>query len=215
MGNLFGERKWLAVNAHLTYADGKGSFAQNETAVGIDRFGSTQNQQVLVTGNGDRPVTTGDFNFTLFPAGRFSLINNTSVSDTRMGEIISSNSSITPHCSTSSIQFQSLSIRLVTNATDARYRFSKKLDLLGGFRYADRLIQSVEDLAAPGSLLSGIAAEQSNRTKAGIAGVNWLPLKNLRLHLEGEIGRNDNPFTPVSPRNYMRSGRGSNTGPGR
>lgn len=29
-----------------------------------------------------------------------------------------------------------------------------------------------------------------------------MPLKNRRLHLEGEIGRNDNPFTPVSPRNY-------------
>ena len=43
------------------------------------------------------------------------------------------------------VNFQLLSMRLVTNATDLRYRYSKKLNLFGGFRYADRLIQSVEE----------------------------------------------------------------------
>ena len=193
MGNLFGERKWIAINAHFTYADGKGDFVQNQTAAGIDRFGNSQDQQVIVTGNGDRIVTTGDFNFTLFPASKFSIINNTSVTNNRMlgNNFFEQFSNATFLLSTTN--FQLLSIRLVTNATDLRYRFSKKLDLFGGFRYADRLIQSVE---------GDLSASQSNQTKAGIAGGTWLPLKNLRVHLEGEVGTNNNPFTPVSLRNY-------------
>jgi hypothetical protein len=101
-----------------------------------------------------------------------------------------------------SLNFQFLGVRLITNSTDARYRFSKKFDLFGGFRYSDRLIRSTEDFGTPGSALDGVTAEQSNHTRAGVAGANWLPLKNVRLRLEGEIGRNDNPFTPVSLRNY-------------
>jgi len=73
--------------------------------------------------------------------------------------------------------------------------------MFGGFRYADRLIRSTEDLR-PGFPSAGVTAEQTNHTRAGVAGVNWLPLKNVRLHVEGEIGRNDNPFTPVSLRDY-------------
>ncbi|HVW83691.1 MAG TPA: hypothetical protein VHB50_03385, partial [Bryobacteraceae bacterium] len=202
MGNLYGERKWIALNARVTYAGTRGDFVQNEAAAGIDRFSSTQNRQIIVTGSGERPVTTGDFNFTLFPASRLSLINNTSVANTRMlgnnvfGQF--DNSTFT----FSTLAFQMLSIRLVTNATDVRYRFSKKLDAFGGFRYADRLIRSTEDFGVAGFPFDGITAEQSNQTRAGVAGVNWLPWKALRVHLEGEIGRNNNPFTPISLRNY-------------
>jgi hypothetical protein len=193
MGNLFGERRWIAINAHFTYADGKGDFIQNQTAAGMDRFGNSQDQQVIVTGNGDRIVTTGDFNFTLFPASKFSVINNTSVADNRMlgNNFFEQFNNATFLFST--VNFQLLTVRLVTNATDLRYRYSKKLNLFGGFRYADRLIQSVE---------ADLSASQSNQTKAGIAGVNWLPFKNMRLHLEGELGTNNDPFTPVSLRNY-------------
>ena len=33
-------------------------------------------------------------------------------------------------------------------------------------------------------------------------GVNWLPVTGLRMHLEGEVGTNSNPFAPISLRNY-------------
>jgi len=202
LGNLYGERRWFAVNARVTYAGTKGDFIQNETAMGLNRFGSLQNQQVIVTGNGNRPVTTGDFNFTLFPAGRLSIVNNTSVANTRMVGNNEFEQFDNATFTASNINFQMLSVRLVTNSTDVRYRFSKTFDLFGGYQYADRLIRSTEDFAVTGTPLSGLTAEQSNHTNAGIAGLNWLPLKNLRLHLEGEIGRNDNPFAPISLRNY-------------
>ena len=61
--NLAGEHKWIAVNGRFTYAGGRGEFVQNENAIGADHFGA-QNVQTIVTGNGDRPVISGDVNFT-------------------------------------------------------------------------------------------------------------------------------------------------------
>ncbi len=202
MGNLYGERKWIAVNGRVTYGNTKGDFIQNETVTGVARFGASQNQQTIVTGNGDRSVLTGDLSATLFPGRKFSLINSTSVGNTRMSGNNFFEQFSNANFSFATIAFQYLSIRLITNATDVRYRFSKKLDTFAGFRFAERRIQSIEDASTPGIPLSGYYAQQANHTYSGVTGANWLPLKNVRLHLEGEVGRNDNPFTPVSLRNY-------------
>jgi len=202
MGNLIGEFSWITMNARASYSGGKGDFIQDETAIGTDRFGASQNQQVAVTGTGDRPVLTGDFNVTLFSSSRFTVINNSSVADTRMvgDNAFTEFSDATFQFTT--INFQFLGVRLFTNSTDARYKFSKKFDMFSGFRYADRLIRSTEDAGALGSPFHGVSAEQSNHTTAGVAGANWTPVTGLRMHLEGEVGVNSNPFTPISLRNY-------------
>jgi hypothetical protein len=202
LGNLYAERKWLAVNARFSYSGGRGNFVQNELALGTDRFGAAQNRQVLVTGNGDRPVTTGDLNITLFPTAKLSVINTTSISNTN----ITGNDSYTQldfaTLTAQTLNFQVLDLRLVTNGTDVRYRFTKKFDAFVGYRYSDRLIRSVEDANTPGSPLQGISAEQSNHLNAGVAGFNWIPLKDLRVHAETEVGRNSAPFAPTSAANY-------------
>jgi len=200
--NLGANYKWIAVNGRFTWAGGRGDFVQNQTAFGVNAVGSAQNVQTIVTGNGDRPVISGDFNFTLFPSSRLSLTNNTSVSNTRM---IGNNFYEQFDTATSAVQtlnFQFLGVLLITNSTDLRYRFSPKLDAFVGFRYSDRQIRSTENAAVPGGPFEGISAEQSNQVKAGVAGVSWTPIGNLRVHLETEIGRNSNPFTPISLRNY-------------
>ena len=202
LGNLYAERKWLAMNARVSYSGGRGNFVQNEIALGTDRFGTAQNRQVVVTGNGDRPVLTGDLNLTFFPSSKLSVINTTSVSDTR----ISGNDTYTQFNSATFtaqvLNFQYLSLRLITNATDVRYRFSKQFDLFAGFRYSNRLISSIEDGASPGTPFQGVSAEQTNQVRAGVAGFNWMPIKDLRVHAETEIGRNDTPFSPISTANY-------------
>ena len=202
MGNLIGEFKWITMNARATYAGGRGDFTQNETAVGTDRFGASQNRQVVVTGTGDRPVLTGDFNATLFPSSRLTVVNNLSVLNERM---VGNNAytQLDPGSLTSArINFQYLGIRLLTNATDVRYKFSKKADIFGGFRYSDRFIRSNETSASVGLALPPFVNERSDRTKAGVAGFNWLPMTGLRMHLEGELGRNDNPFAPITLAKY-------------
>jgi hypothetical protein len=100
------------------------------------------------------------------------------------------------------VNFQFLGVRLIANSTDLRYRLSKKLDLFAGFRYSDRQIRSTEDEAIPGSPFQGISAGQNNKLRAGVAGVNWTPVRDLRLHLDTEIGNNSNPFTPIGLKNY-------------
>ena len=202
MGNLFGERKWFVVNARYTYASTVGDFVQNESAIGLDRFGAAANRQVLVRGRGNRPVSSGDFTLTLLPASRVTIINHLSASSTRMVGNNFYQQFDNSTFSFSTLAFESLSLRLVTNATDVRFRVSKKLDFTGGFRFSDRNIRSVENSFSPGSPWFGTTAEQTNRTKAGVVGVNWLAAKGLRIHAESEFGVNDNPFTPVSLRDY-------------
>jgi len=190
------------MNGRFTYAGGRGDFVQNEYAIGTDRFGNAQNVQTLVTGNGDRPVLSGNLNVTLFPASRLSFTNNTSVSDTRMtgNNVFEQFNNAT--FAAQQLNFQFFGVLLITNSTDLRYRISKKLDLFAGFRYSDRQIRSTEDATIPGYPFAGISAEQSNQLRAGVAGVNWTPIRDLRVHLEAEVGSNDRPFTPISPGNY-------------
>jgi hypothetical protein len=202
LANLFAERKWLAVNARFTYSGGRGAFLQNTIAVGTNRFGGGQNQQVLVTGSGDRPVMTGDLNITLSPSSKLSVINTTSISNSRMTGNNSFEQFDYATLTSQILSFQYLGIRTVTNGTDVRYRFTKKFDAFAGFRYSERLIRSIEDSTIPGLPFVGITAEQTNHLRAGVAGFNWMPLKDLRVHAEIEIGSNDNPFAPVSVANY-------------
>ncbi len=200
MGNLFAQWRWIATNAHFTYAGGRGDVVQNETAIGIDRFGAAQDQQVIVTGNGDRPVTTGDLNVTLFSESRWNFVNSTSVSNTRMTGNNFFEDFDNATLSTQTLNFQFLAVRLITNATDLRYRFSRKVNGFVGFRYSDRLIRSTEEAQLSSSF--DTVAQQTNQLRSGVAGVNWVPLRDLRVHVEGEVGNNSNPFAPISLRDY-------------
>ena len=100
------------------------------------------------------------------------------------------------------VNFQFLGILLITNATDVRYRVSKKLSVFAGYRYSDRRIDSTEDEANAGAAFRGLTASQSAQITAGVVGFNWMPLAGLTIHAESEIGRNNNPFAPISLRDY-------------
>jgi hypothetical protein len=198
--NLAGDYKWIAMNGRFTYTAGRGDFIQNESATGIDRFSNPQNVQDIFTGNGDRPVISGDANFTLFPSSRLSLTNNTSVSNTRMTGNDSFEQFNNATFTAQTVNFQFLGVLLITNSTDIRYRFSKKFDVFAGYRYSDRQIRSIE-AGLSGSIFN-TTAQQSNQLRAGVAGVSWMPINDLRIHLETEVGSNDHPFAPISQKNY-------------
>lgn len=201
MGNLRGDLRFLALNAHVTYSGGKRRFVLGENSTGLDRFTSAQNQQIYVTGNANRPLFTGELNVTLFPGSRWTVMNDFSASNLRIDGNNYFQQYDNSTASFTTVAFQFLGIRLLTNATDVRYRFSKRFDMFGGFRYSDRSIRSEDDSAVPPFPYDVLHYEQTNTLKAGVAGFNWFPMQGLRVHLEGELGRNDNPFTPVSERN--------------
>ena len=92
----------------------------------------------------------------------------------------------------------------MTNSTDANYRVKDWVGFYAGYRYTDRLVRTIEGFSLPAFANSADSAlyENSNHLQAGTVGVRLRPVKNLTANLEGEVGRADNPLTPVSDRNY-------------
>lgn len=202
MVNLFTERNWFTVNGRFTYNGGQQNFVLDESAVGLDRFGANQDRMVFVSGNAQRDVTTADGGVSFFLTKKLTLVNNSSFANTR----IDGNNFFEQYdletLSSQVVNFQFLGIRLFTNSTDLRYQFTPRFGAYGGYEYSDRLIRSNESVATPGSPYQSIIAQQSNHQNVGILGFNWMIWKGLRLHAEGELGRNDMPFYPVSLKNY-------------
>jgi hypothetical protein len=202
MLNLITHRRWFELNGRYSYTGGSRDYLLNEIAVGQDRFIGAANRQLLVSGHGQRPVTNANFSFSVFPTSRLTIVNHTSYSNIRMDGSNTFQQFDNATLGVTVFNFQLLGIRLVTNGTDVRYQFNRKFTAYTGYQYSNRLIHSIEDTATPGSAFDGVEARQLNHLHAGIVGFNWTPLQPVRIHLEGEIGRNDNPFTPVSERNY-------------
>ena len=199
--NLYTNRKLWAVNGRITYVGGQRNFIMDETVAGGTRFGA-MNRQVLVQGDGRRPVTAGDVSISLYPGERFTVVNNTSVNSTR----IDGNSAYAEFDNGAGqgniLYFNYLGMRAVANATDANYRAAKWLGFYGGYHFTDRTIRAVESFALPPVPGTRDAYEQENRLHAGLAGIRLLPFQPLSINMDGEVGRADGPFTPVSERNY-------------
>jgi hypothetical protein len=208
LGNLYSNRKRWALNARMTYVSGRRDFALNELAFGTDRFGAAANRQILVNGIGQRPVLAGDFSVSLFPTTRLTIVNNTSVHNTR----IDGNAYFTEFDNgtgaATTLNFNFLGVRTVANITDVNYRVNPWLGFYAAYSYSDRQIRDQEAFAIPS--IAGTAASdtyvQESHLSAGTAGIRLRPIKPLTINLEGEDGHASHPLTPVAPRNYHTLG---------
>ncbi len=204
LGNLMANHKRWAINARMSYLNGHNDFALGEFASGVGRFGGAANRQVLVQGNANRPMVAGDFNFTALPVSRLTVINNTSVNNLRINGPSSYTEIDTGTNFGQTINFRYLGIRTVTNSTDANYRVTEWFGFYAGYRYTDRLVRTIQGFSIPAFANSTETDvyENTNHLHSGTVGVRLRPVKNLTANLEGEVGRADNPLTPVSDRNY-------------
>ncbi len=192
-------RLWSA-NARFTYVKGQRSFVQDSTAFGTDRFGGNAVQQIFTAGNAQRPAAAGNVNFSLFPASNFTVVNQTSLSHIRM-----SGSSVFTQLTNGSpirplVPFEFLGIRTIANATDADYRPFRWLGLRLGYQYSTRRLRSMQRVNPIGPQPLD---QQDNGLHTGILGIRLRPTKSLTMNLDGEIGRADRPFYPVSGRNFQ------------
>jgi hypothetical protein len=204
LANLNKSGKSLAVNGRVTYVDGKGNFILGENAFGGTPLGA-QNQQVQVGGDASRPSLTGDLSISVFPTARLTLVNNTSIDSTRIDGTSDYAQFNLATQTADFISFRYLGMRTIANATDLHYRLKDWLSFYGGYRYSERRIEDIEDSAIP-SPLTGAMYEQENHLQAGLLGIRIKPLKAMTINLESEIGRANQPFTPVSDRNYIALG---------
>ncbi|MBI4877118.1 MAG: hypothetical protein HY822_20990 [Acidobacteria bacterium] len=202
---LAADRKLWAANGRFSHTDGLRHFYFEEMAAGTGRFGAALNRQILVAGDGRRPVTTGNLSLTLFPASRLTLTNHTACHSTRMeGDSVYrevNNSTALDNL----LQFRYLGIRAISNLTDASFRAHRWVTLYGGYHFSTRRIRSRERQSV-GDFSGLAAAEQDNRLHAGLAGLRLQPAKPLRISLDAEVGRAGRPFYPIGERNYHALG---------
>lgn len=202
---LIAGRKLWAASGRFSYTEGRRRFFFDELAAGAGRFGAAQNRQILVAGDGRRPVSTGNLTLSLFPVSRLTVSNHTAFHHTRM-----EGDSVYRELNNGTafddlLHFQYLGIRTVSNLTDANFRASGWATLYGGYHYSARRIRSRERFASGG--FAGLTpAEQENRQDAGLAGLRVTPSKPLRISLDAEVGRSDRPFFPVSEKDYHALG---------
>jgi hypothetical protein len=203
-GNLFTNRKHWGLNARITYVGGEGNFALNELASGISA-GVAVTQQILVSGNAQRPELAGDLSLNLYPTDRLTVVNNTSVHSTRMV----GDSNYTQLNNTTgqfaSINFGYLGVSTVANATDLNYRVAPWIGFYAGYHYSDRLITTIDGFAVSGPL-QDFSYGRSNHLNAGILGVQFRPIKPFTIRLDGEVGSDSLPLTPISERSYHTLG---------
>jgi hypothetical protein len=193
--------KVWGLNGRFTYSSGRRNFLLDEMASGLDRFGGARNRQVLVAGEGRRPVASGNFTASYFPTDRLTISNHTGYHNTRMegdarySELENAQGTLT------SLNFESLGIRNVTNVTDAQFRITEGISLRGGYQFAERRIQSVERTELFG-FENLVRSEQTNRLHAGMMGFRLQPMKGLSVLVDGELGRHSTPFYPTSEKDY-------------
>lgn len=192
--NLFTEAKrWYALNARFTWVDGERSFVTDESALGTNRFGGAQDRQVVVSGNARRPVLASNATISLFPTERLTITNHVAFTQARMegDSVYRDFNNRTAALRFVSLQF--LGVRMASNTIDAQYQATRWLSIHGGYHVAERRVRSREDDAL---------SQQNNRLNAGQFGLRFRRLKGFSANIDGELGRADNPFLPLSERNY-------------
>lgn len=188
------------VHGRFTYTAGQRGFVVDETSFGTTLLGA-DNREVLTFGNAQRPVATGNLNLSFTPTPKLTVVNSTSVYNIRTegNSYFSQYDNATQ--SAQVLYFEYLGIRTISNDTDLNYQLSPTWGFVAGYHYSNRLIRSTDEFSVAGqpSITPG---EQTNQLNSGDFGLRIRPWKPLSILLSGEIGRNDDPFTPVAERNY-------------
>ncbi len=205
LGNLFTKRPRWGVNARMTYVGARNDFALNESASGIGQFGNAATRQITVGGSAARPAVAGDLSLSLYPTERLTVVNNTSVSSNRIDGQSTLSELNTGLDLGTTIRFRYLGIRTLTNSTDVNYRVRDWIGFYAGYHYADRLVRT-EEVPSFTDLSVNAVYNVTNILNSAIVGVRLRPFRPFTINLEGEIGRTNQPLTPIAERNYHSLG---------
>jgi len=203
MGNLHRRSKIWGMNARLTYVSGQNDFALNESVLGVGATGAAASRQIVVGGDARRPDLAGDVALSLFPTDHLTFVNNTSVSDNRIDGQSSYSEVVTGANLGTTIYFRSLGIRIITDSADLNYRVADWIGFYGGFHYADRQVRTTEALPVFNTFAN---YEVANQMQSGLAGIRLRPWKPFTINLDAELGRNNQPLTPIAGKNFQTLG---------
>jgi hypothetical protein len=193
-------RRW-GLNGRFASAGARQRFIFDESAAGTDRLGINRSRQTLIFGSARRPVTAANLTLNFFPSDALTIVNHTAFHHKRMDGDGSYREVTGAPFAIELINFDFLGIRTFSNTTTVDYRFGTKAGVYAGYHVAGRRIRSVQQVTFDGTP-DRIEAEQTNRLNSGQFGLRLRPLRPLSLIVDGEIGRADRPFYPISERNY-------------
>jgi hypothetical protein len=195
----------VAVNGRFNSVIARRDFIFDEATFGASRFTSPVNRQILVFGDARRPLTSGSLTITLFPKWRLNIVNHTAFHNTRMEGDANYSELDNSTLSLALTHFNQLGIRTITNSTDANLALTERVGLLAGYQFSARRVRTVRQPEFNG-IPERTEGEQENTLHTGRAGIRLQPIRPLRILLDGEIGRADNPIYPISGRNYHAIG---------
>jgi hypothetical protein len=198
---LFRNSSLFNINARFTYTGGQRAFIDNESAIGLNRFGAAANQQILTFGNARRPVTTGNLNIGISPNQKLSIVEQASFYDIRTDGTSAYLQFDNATQLASLLYYQYLGIRTFATDTDILYRWRRWLDLHAGYEYSNRRILASPQLAVAGTIQT-LPYAQTNELQSGAFGFRLRPVQPLTISVDGEIGRANRPFTPKGDRDY-------------
>lgn len=200
--NLFTERKgWFALNGRFAYASTRRNFIFDEASVATNRFGAAQNRQLILFGNGSRPVTAANLTASVFAGPRVVVSNHTSFHQTRINGDSTFRDFDNATLNFTTVDFRFLGIKTITNTTDLDARVTNWMNLHAGYHVAQRDIAS-ERAQTFDDFTDAASASQTNVLHAGQFGLRLQPVKPLTFTFDGEIGRANRPIYPTSERNY-------------
>ncbi len=191
----------VGFHGRFIYASGQRNAALDENVIGFDpqRNRSTQ-RQTFVIGDASRKQGAGDLTVTFMPTRRLTITNTGAVNSTRIrgGARFVEISAFTNE----QLQFEDLSVRHITNATEASFRPVDQVSFYGAYRFSTRRTGARSAFEVSGINIEEPLVEIDNDIHSGGAGVRWLPAKGVRASFDFEIGRADRPLTPVSERKF-------------
>jgi hypothetical protein len=206
--SLFREGKHLwAANGRFSYVSSHRGFVENELATGTNFIGNLQTQQILSFGDASRPALATNFNISLFPTSYLTFTNQTTYNDNRtVGDAVFSQFIIGQPVAPV-IPYTYLGVRDISNSTGVEIRVRKWFAIHTGYQYSDRriaVIDSQEPFGAPAPAPpANTPYTQVNILQEGSLGFRFHPIKPLTILADGEIGRNNQPYTPISDKNYQ------------
>ena len=189
------------VQGRFVYSHGARNAALREDVTAFDPARNLSTlRQTFIVGDASRAQTTGEGTVTLLPSLRWTVTNTTALHSTRIrgGASFLEISAFENQY----VEFRDLDIRHVTNATEANFRPVEPLSLYAAYRVSSRRIGTRSALELPDFTFETEPRAVDNDVHAGAWGVRWLPSKQVRASFDLELGRADQPLTPVSERRY-------------
>jgi hypothetical protein len=207
VGLFHDSARWWAFNGRFSYVAGNRTFIQNELASVASPIGALTTQQTLAFGTGRQPAATGNVNLSFFPAKNITVTNQTSLYNIRDEGDSSFSQYFIGNPISPILVYTFLGIRTIANSTNSEVRLAKWFAIHSGYQYSDRrisVVDSQQDLGLPAPAPpANTPFTQVNVLQEGTLGFRIHPIQALSILVDGELGRNNHPYTPISDKDYQ------------